>query len=162
MKKIINKLLPLLLLVFITNCAGYEPIFNSQNLKFKITKYSIEGDKLLGKKIYSKLINLTKKSSQDDRGITLLLNITKDNQTANKSSAGNILEYKIVLNTKIAMKDSITDKEIINENYNYSLNYKVQDQYSETTKLENKAIDDLIDKTYQEIISKLSQNILQQ
>jgi len=35
----------------------------------------------------------------------------------------------------------------------------VQDQYSETLKLENKSIENLIDKTYKEFLIKLSEGI---
>ena len=35
-------------------------IFGSKNINFNIANYSIEGNKILGKKIYSKLFNLSK------------------------------------------------------------------------------------------------------
>ena len=41
-----------------------------------------------------------------------------------------------------------------------SSSYKVQDQHSETIKLENRTIENLINKTYQDLLIKLSENIL--
>ena len=32
------------MLICINGCAGYEPIFSSSNLQFKITDYVIKGD----------------------------------------------------------------------------------------------------------------------
>ena len=40
--------------------------------------------------------------------------------------------------------------------------YKVQDEYSETKKLENKTIDNLLDKTYEDLLIKMSENMLTQ
>ena len=45
MKKIFYLLISLILLINISACTGYEPIFSSTNLKFKIADYSISGDK---------------------------------------------------------------------------------------------------------------------
>ena len=55
MKKISYLLISLIFLINIGACTGYKPIFSSSNLEFKITDYSILGDKKLGNKIYSKL-----------------------------------------------------------------------------------------------------------
>ena len=58
----------------------------------------------------------------------------------------------------IKVKDLLDDRQMINQNFTSSSTYKVQDQYSETVKLENKSIENLIDKTYQDLLVKLSQN----
>ena len=55
MKKIINLICSTILLIFISECVGYKPIYSSTNLQFKIGDYSIAGDKKLGNRIYSKL-----------------------------------------------------------------------------------------------------------
>ena len=59
MKKIPYLFISFIILINIGACAGYEPIFGSSNLEFKISEYSISGDKKLGNKIYSKLYNLS-------------------------------------------------------------------------------------------------------
>ena len=68
MKKIVGPIFSLILLIFIDGCAGYAPIFGSKNLQFKIADYSIEGNKRLGNKIYSKLYNLSQ-SKKDDKNL---------------------------------------------------------------------------------------------
>ena len=55
MKKNIYAIYSLIIFFLINGCAGYEPIFSSGNLNFKISKYTIEGDKRLGNEIYSRL-----------------------------------------------------------------------------------------------------------
>ena len=43
----------------------------------------------------------------------------------------------------------------MDSSFDYSSSYKVQDQYSETKKLEDRSLDDLINKTYQDLLIKL-------
>ena len=71
-----------------------------------------------------------------------------------------ILEYNINLNTQVIVKDYLTNDELLNHNFTSSLSYKVQDQYSETKKFENISIDNLINKTYQDLLIKLTENIV--
>ena len=64
------------------------------------------------------------------------------------------------LSTTILIKDSITENEILNENFFFSSTYQVQDQFFDTKKLEDQSIENLIQKTYQDLVIKLSENIL--
>ena len=161
MMRKINTILSIILLIFVNGCAGYEPIFSSKNVKFAIEKYSIEGDKIIGNKIYSKLYNLSKrqKNSQNIRAIKILINATKNKNTTSKDSTGKILEYKIELNVSIKINDFLTNNMIIDQTFISSTNYKAQDQYFETIKLENTAIENLINNLYQKLLIELSQNI---
>ena len=161
MKKITYLTFFFILLIFINGCAGYKPIFNSTNLQFKIANYSIEGDKILGNKIYSMLYSLSesKKDNQNTRNINFIINISKDKNATTKDSAGKIIEYKITLNTNVKVTDFITNDKILDQNFISSLSYRVQDQYADTVKLENKSIENLLNKTYQELLIELTQNI---
>ena len=161
MKKIAHPILLFILLIFINGCVGYEPIFSSKNLQFKIVDFSIEDNKTLGNKIYSKLYNLSKstKDDQNVRDIDLLIKVSKEKIATTKDSAGKILEYKITLNTKVEIKDFVNSDKILEETFIATLTYKVQNQYSDTVDLENRTIEDLINKIYQKLLIKLSQNI---
>ena len=161
MKKNNSLIFPIFFLILISACVGYEPIFKSSNVQFKISEYSIEGDKILGKKIYLKLSNLSKSQKNDpnSKPISIIINTTKNKKEASKDSAGKILEYKITLNTKVEIKDYQTKSKILNQTFTSSIIYKMQDQYSDSIKLENKSMKDLIEKTYQEIIVRISENI---
>ena len=77
-----------------------------------------------------------------------------------KNSAGKILEYKISLNTTVKVTNYLTDDKILDSEFALSSSYKVQDQHSETIKFENKSTENLINQTYQELLIKLSENIL--
>ena len=161
MKKISYSILLIILFIFVNGCSGYKPIFSSANSQFQIFDYSIEGDKILGNKIYSKLhkMSKSKKDDQNVRSISLLINISKDKNATSKDSAGKILEYRITLNTNVDVKDFITNNKILNQTFTSSLTYKTQDQYSDTIDVENKSIENLIDKTFQELFIKLIESI---
>ena len=161
MKKNFYLISSFVLLILISECAGFKPIFGTSDLKFKIADYSIEGEKILGKKIYYKLNNLSKslKEDQEIKNIFVAIKISKEKNATVKNSAGKILEYRISLKTEIKIKDFTNDDEILNKTFSYSSTYNVQDQHSETIKLENKSIEIIINKTYQELLINLSQNI---
>jgi len=161
MKKVIYPIFSFILLLFINGCAGYEPIFGSTNLQFEIADYSIEGNKILGNKIYSKLYSLSKskKDDQNLRRVDLVIKVSKDKNVTTKDSAGKILQYKITLNTDIKVTDFITKDKILNQIFVSSLTYRVQDKYSDTVDLENRSIEDLLNKTYQELATRLAQNL---
>ena len=132
------------------------------DLKFEIAEYSIKGDKILGNKLYSRLKKISKseENNQNVRSINLQIKSSTDKKATSKDSAGNILAYRITLITEIKVKDFNNDEKILNQKFNYSLSYDVQDQISETKKRENRSIDDLLDKTYRELLIVLSKNII--
>ena len=161
MKKITYPIVSIIILIFINACTGYKPIYIA-NLQFEIADYSIKTNKKLGRQIYSKLNTLskTKKNNSDAQSITIVIDTTKNKNATVKDTTGKVLEYKITLTCNIIIKDYLTDDEILNQNFSYFSSYEVQDQYSETIKLENKSIENLINKIYQNLLIKMSENIL--
>ena len=161
MKKITSLIILLFLFININGCSGYKPIFTSSNFEFKIEDYLIEGDKKLGNQIYSKLFNLSKsnKNEQESRSIYIRIKTVKEKNATAKDSTGKILEYKINLNTNISVQDYLTNESILDHDFILSTSYKAQDQYSETIKLETKSIENLLNRTYEELLVKLSENI---
>ena len=162
MKKIFYSIFILVAFILINACTGYKPIYSTTYLQFKIVDHEIKGNKLLGNRLYSKLNFLSKSKNNDQniRTIVLILDVKKTKSSTSKDSSGKILEYKINLNTTVEAKDYLTNKSILKQNFNSSLNYKIQSKYSDTLTLEGKTINDLINKTYQDILFNLSQNIV--
>ena len=162
MKKIFYSIFILVAFILINACTGYKPIYSTTYLQFKIVDHEIKGNKLLGNRLYSKLNFLSKSKNNDQniRTIVLILDVKKTKSSTSKDNSGKILEYKINLNTTVEAKDYLTNKSILNQNFNSSLNYKIQSKYSDTLTLEGKTINDLIDKTYLDILFNLSKNII--
>ena len=150
-----------ILLLLVNNCAGYKPIFKS-NLNFKISDYSIEGEKILANKIYSQLYNLSKSSAENSntRNLAILIKTTKEKKATIKESSGKINEYKITLKTYVKITDFLSGDKILEQNFTSSTNYKSQSQYSDTISLENTSTDILINNIYQKLLIKLSENII--
>ena len=160
MKKKIIFLIPLILLIILTNgCNGYKPIFSSSNIKFKISDYKIEGNQKIGKIIYSKLNYLSKRNEKDAQNIFIKIKVEKEKKPTSKNSAGKVLEYRVHLNTQVLVRNSSNDNVLLNYNFNDSSPFRVQDQYSETLKLENQALENLINKNYQNLLIALTESI---
>jgi len=159
MKKIFYTILSIYLFAYINACTGYTPIYSSSKFNFKIEEYSIKGEERLGNLIYRKLSNISKsnKNNLESQGISLLIETNKDKKSTVKNSVGKILEYEINLHTNLIINDFLTEEVILDQKFNYSVSYKVQDNHSDTIKLENKNIENLIDKTYQDILIKISE-----
>ena len=161
MKKLTFLGISLLIIIFLSSCAGYEPVFSSSKIKFEISNYSIEGNKKLGKQIYSKLYNLSRSKNDDENvmNFNIVIKVKKNKDSTSKDSAGKTLEYKINLDANIVIINALNDEKILDQNFIAGQAYKVQDQYSETIKLENKTLDTLIHKIYQDILIQLVNNI---
>jgi hypothetical protein len=50
--------------------------------------------------------------------------------------------------------------QILSENFSFSSTYKAQDQYFDTVKLEKQTTENLIENLYQDLLIKLSANLL--
>ena len=161
MKKIFYLAISIALVVMTSGCSGYKPIFNSENLQFKIANHTIVGNQDLGNRIYAKLHNLSKsdKGNQNKKEVSITIETTKNKIANIKNSAGKIIEYKISLVSKIKINDFSSMNVILDNSFTNSITYKVQDQYSDTVNLENQTIENLINKTYQDLIIKFSENI---
>ena len=160
MKKISIALI-IALITICSSCAGYKPIFNESNLNFEIINYSLQGETEIAKSIYYKLDNLSKNKNNklEGRKINLIIEVLKKKQALSKDGTGQVLEYNMTLKTKVLVKDSLTNTEILNYQAGSSVAYSVQERYSDTLKFENNSINNLIDSIYQEFLIKLTDSI---
>ena len=77
-------------------------------------------------------------------------------------TAGKTTEYRISITTSIEVKNYTNNNIILNQTFNSSILYRVQEQYSDTVKAENRSTEELILKIYKEILINLSEKISQQ
>ena len=162
MRKIIYFILPFIILILLNNCSGYKPIFAAGNIEFNINKHTIKDNKILGNKFYSKLYNLSKsnKNNPEAQSVHVSIKASKEKTATVKDNTGKILEYKVTLNVSVIMKNFLTNNEILNQNFASFASYKIQDQYFESIKLENITINNLVNKTYQDLLIRISENML--
>ena len=162
MKKITYLAISFVLLICVNGCTGYEPIFSSTKSQIEIVEHSIKGNKKLGNKIYSQLRKAfgSNKNNPNAKTVHATIEVLKNKNATVKNSAGKILEYKVIINTDIIISDARNNDEILKQKFNFSSSYKAQDQYSETKRLENNIINNLLDRTFEDLIIKMSENIL--
>lgn len=159
MNKVIYIFLSFFILINISNCSGYKPIFDSSNFKFKIADHSMAGDIKLSNQIYSELYSVSNKNNPSAQSIRITIQVNKDKIATVKDSAGKILEYKINLNTIVDARNYLTNDIIFKNTFIESASYKVQEQHSETVKLENKNLQNMVNKTAQDILIKISEGL---
>ena len=160
MKKLINIIVTISFIYLVSACVGYKPLYKT-NLQFEIKDYSLKTNTKLGKQIYSKLYNLSKKNENDSkiRKIAITISANKNKSATAKDSTGKILGHKIIISGAIEISDYKTKNKILNYVFSESTLYSVQNKYSDTVKSENTNTQNLINKIYQNILIKMSENM---
>ena len=162
MKKLINIIVTISFIYLVSACVGYKPLYKT-NLQFEIKDYSLKTNTKLGKQIYSKLYNLSKKNENENdskiRKIAIMISANKNKSATAKDSTGKILGHKIIISGAIEISDYVTKNKILNYVFSESTLYSVQNKYSDTVKSENTNTQNLINKIYQNILIKMSENM---
>ena len=114
-----KKIILISLLLFLSNCTGYKPIFTSDQTNFHIEKIEISNDN----KLVRKLIKSLKPYSVDNgkQSITLKLDLNKQENVIMKDAKGDPASYeiKIELNVDVITKDD-TNKLNFKENFTFN------------------------------------------
>ena len=78
----------------------------ASKFNFKISDYTVAGNKKIGNQIYGKLSYLSQASEDnpETKNIYLSINSSKNKQATTTDSKGKILAYKIYLSTSILEK----------------------------------------------------------
>ena len=90
MKKKIYLSVYIVLCILVSGCVGYEPIYSSSNIQFKIGNHIIEGEKILGNKIYKNIYRITSSNKADENSkiIDIFIKVTKTKSSTLKDSSG--------------------------------------------------------------------------
>lgn len=145
-----KKIIFISLLIFLSNCTGYKPIFTSDQTNFHIEKIEISNDN----KLVRKLIKSLKPYSVDNgkQSITLKLDLNKQENVIMKDAKGDPASYeiKIELNVDVVTMDG-TSKLNFKENFTFNnqTNKFELNQYKKNTET------NLINKIFENLILKL-------
>ena len=142
-----KKIILITLIIFLNNCAGYKPIFTSDQTNFYIEKIEISDDN----KLVRKLVKNLKPYSIDNgkQSITLKLDLSKQENVIMKDAKGDPASYeiKIKLNVDVITKDG-NNKLNFEENFTFNnqSNKFELNQYKKNmeTNLMNKIFENLI------------------
>tara|TARA_Y100000816_G_scaffold103960_1_gene72527 strand:- start:421 stop:870 length:450 start_codon:yes stop_codon:yes gene_type:complete len=145
-----KKIILISLIIFLSNCAGYKPIFTSNQTNFYIEKIEISDDS----KLVRKLIKSLKPYSVENgkQSITLKLDLNKQENVIMKDAKGDPASYeiKIELNVDVITKDG-ANKLNFKENFTFNnqSNKFELNQYKKNTET------NLINKIFENLILEL-------
>ena len=142
-----KKIIFISLIIFLSNCAGYKPIFTSDQTNFYIEKIEISDDS----KLVRKLIKSLKPYSVENgkQSITLKLDLNKQENVIMRDAKGDPASYviKIELNVDVITSDG-TNKLNFKENFTFNnqSNKFELNQYKKNTEtnLINKILENLM------------------
>tara|TARA_B100001741_G_C16095328_1_gene388519 strand:- start:63 stop:512 length:450 start_codon:yes stop_codon:yes gene_type:complete len=145
-----KKIILISLVIFLSNCAGYKPIFTSDQTNFYIEKVEISDDN----KLVRKLVKNLKPYSIDNgkQSITLKLDLNKQENVIMKDAKGDPASYeiKIKLNVDVITKDG-------NNKLNFEENFTFNNQSNkfELNQYKKNTETNLINKIFENLILEL-------
>jgi len=142
-----KKLLSIYLLILLTACSSYTPIYTTNQINFYIDKIEIENDNKLVRKIIKKLKPFSIKNEK--QAITLKLDLNKYENIIMKDAKGDPASFEVKVNLKVNIKSKNNDKELNFEekfNFNNKSNKFELNQYKKSmeTNILNKIFESLI------------------
>ena len=145
-----KKIILISLVIFLSNCAGYKPIFTSDQTNFYIEKIEISDDN----KLVRKLVKNLKPYSIDNgkQSITLKLDLSKQENVIMKDAKGDPASYeiKIKLNVDVITKDG-------NNKLNFEENFTFNNQSNkfELNQYKKNIEKNLINKIFESLMLEL-------
>ena len=155
MIKIKKFFIAITLVIFLSNCGGYTPIFSKKNVNFSIENIEFLGDRDIKEKINSALSSYKNKTNKEKK-ISLILHNSKSSIIASKNSRGEAQKYKV--SVQVNMKAILAENNFFEKNIEKSATYDSIESKSEEKLMENKLIEDLSNQIAQQIIFEILNN----
>ena len=146
-----KNLVIVLFAIFLSNCAGYKPIFSPTDVDFKAVKINYDPKDKISKKIEKKILNIS--NDNGSKQIEFILSSKKEERILSKDKKGNplIFEISITTNLEIIFDDSKTKKYIFNERFNYN-NQSDKFELAQQKKISEKII---LERLFEKILDQL-------
>ena len=148
-----RKILFLIIVVFLNNCAGYEPILYGKNINFYINRISNLSEDKVSDKIIKKLSPYRIKGENSIK-IDLDINSKINDKITSKDSKGDALTFE--KNIQVIISSTKGDK--TNEfRYNESFSFNNQSNKFELNQYKKNIEEILINKIFEQLIIDLRQ-----
>ena len=146
-----KKFLLIILIIILSNCAGYQPIFNNNNLDFKITDIKTDENKI-SREIAKRLLLI----SNDEKlnSIQLELNSTENERIISRDTRGDPLIFEVLVQLEMNLKNETKEQKYI---YKESLLIKNDTNKFELKRYKENIKDNFTNKIFERIISDLRQ-----
>ena len=146
-----KNLVIVLFAIFLSNCAGYKPIFSPTDIDFNAVKINYDPKDKISKKIEKKILNIS--NDNGSKQIEFILSSKKEERILSKDKKGNplIFEISITTNLEIIFDGSKTKKYIFNERFNYN-NQSDKFELAQQKKISEKII---LERLFEKILDQL-------
>ena len=146
-----RKILIFLILILLSNCSGYSPIFSSKITNFYIEEIIVNDDNKLIRRIIKNLKPYT--INNNKKKIRLELDLKLSESVILRDEKGDVAsqEMKITLNVKSILQDKKVIEYVFIENFSF----KNQSNKFELNQYKKNIQSNMIDKIYEDLILKL-------
>ena len=147
-----KKICLLVLVLFLTNCSGYKPIFSSKDVNFFIDQIIITDNDKISYKIKKKLKPYSSENTNKIK-INLNINSSKEVKIIAKDNKGDALMFNLIINSSI----EILSNDIIEKKYKFveKFTFKNQANKFELEQYKRSLEEELIDKIFEKLILNL-------
>ena len=147
-----KKICLLVLVLFLTNCSGYKPIFSTKDVNFFIDQIIITDNDKISYKIKKKLKPYSSENTNKIK-INLNINSSKEVKIIAKDNKGDALIFNLVINSSI----EILSNDIVEKKYKFTEKFTFKNQANkfELEQYKRSLEDELIDKIFEKLILNL-------
>ena len=147
-----KKICLLVLVLFLTNCSGYKPIFSTKDVNFFIDQVIITDNDKISYKIKKKLKPYSSENTNKIK-INLNINSSKEVKIIAKDNKGDALMFNLVINSSI----EILSNDIVEKKYKFTEKFTFKNQANkfELEQYKRSLEDELIDKIFEKLILNL-------
>ena len=147
-----KKICLLILVLFLTNCSGYKPVFSTKDINFFIDQIAITDNDKISYKIKKKLKPYSSENINKIK-INLNINSSKEIKTISKDNKGDALMFNLIVNSSV----EVLSNEVIEKKYKFNekFTFKNQTNKFELEQYKRSLEDELIDKIFEKLILNL-------
>ena len=137
----------IVLMLLITECADYKPLYSVDKSSFNIGKIDYEGDDIsIAKKIGKNLKNIIR-TKDDGRKINMTISCKKNKKTATKDTKGTTTNFEMRIVINVMATEASSNEVLLDKEYIFQKIYQNKSTASETANLESKIIDETVAET---------------
>ena len=142
----------LILVLFLTNCSGYKPVFSTKDVNFFIDQIIITDNDKISYKIKKRLKPYSSENINKTK-INLNINSSKEVKIIAKDNKGDAFMFNLIISSSI----EILSNNIVENKYKFNekFTFKNQSNKFELEQYKRSLEDELIDKIFEKLILNL-------
>ena len=137
----------IVLMILITECAGYKPLHSGDKSNFSIGKIDYEGDDISIAKKIGKNLRTIIRTKDDGKKINIIINCKKNKGIATKNTKGKTTNFEIRIVINVMVTEASSNEALLDKEYSFQKIYQNKSTASETSNLESKIIDETVAET---------------